>query len=99
MGHDDSTAERLAKLEALLLANGADLERTTPIVANLLSIPPGDRYQPLRLTPEQLKEQTLQLLIRRVGDISLRDPVLCLIEDAHWIDPTSSELISRMILP
>ena len=98
IGHDDSTAERLAKLEALLLANGADLERTTPIVANLLSIPPGDRYQPLRLTPEQLKEQTLQLLIRRVGDISLRDPVLCLIEDAHWIDPTSSELISRMIL-
>ena len=54
--------------------------------------------QPLRLTPEQLKEQTLQLLIRRVGDISLRNPVLCLIEDAHWIDPTSSELISRMIL-
>ena len=98
IGHDDSTAERLAKLEASLLANQADLERTAPILATLLSIPPGDRYQPLRLTPEQLKEQTLQLLIRLVGDISLRDPVLCLIEDAHWIDPTSSELISRMIL-
>ncbi len=98
IGHDNSTAERLAKLEALLLASRADLERTAPILATLLSIPPGDRYQPLRLTPEQLKEQTLQLLIRRVGDISLRNPVLCLIEDAHWIDPTSSELISRMIL-
>jgi len=98
IGHDDSSAKRLAKLEELLLANGADLERTAPILATLLSIPPGDRYQPLSLTPEQLKEQTLQLLIRRIGDISSQNPVLCLIEDAHWIDPTSSELISRMIL-
>ena len=47
IGHDDSSAEKLAKLETLLLANGADLERTAPILATLLSIPPGDRYQPL----------------------------------------------------
>ena len=66
-------------------------------VANLLSIQLGDRYVPLQLTPEQLKEQTLQLLIHRVRDMSLRKPLLCLVEDAHWIDPTSSELLSRMI--
>ena len=70
---------------------------TVPIVATLLSIPLGDRYAPLELTPEQLKEQTLHLLIRRVRDISLQKPVLCLVEDAHWIDPTTSELLSRMI--
>ena len=44
MRPDDPPAERLAKLEALLLANGAEFERTAPIVATLLSIPLGDRY-------------------------------------------------------
>ena len=95
--HDDSHAQKLAKLETLLAQTGAILEETVPIVATLLSIPLGDRYAPLKLTPEQLKEQTLQLLIRRIGDISLQKPVLFLVEDAHWIDPTTSELLSRMI--
>ena len=97
IAHDDSKAQKLSKLEKLLLENGAVLERTVPILATLLSIPLGDRYAPLDLTPEQLKEQTLHLLINRVRDISLQTPVLCLVEDAHWIDPTTSELLSRMI--
>lgn len=79
------------------MSNEANLERTAPIVATLLSIPLSNHYVPLRLTPEELKEQTLQLLIRRVRELSLRNPVLCILEDAHWIDPTSSELLSRMI--
>ncbi len=94
---DDTPTERLTKLEALLLSNGAELERTVPIVATLLSIPLGNGYAPLKLTPEELKEQALQLLIRRVRELSLRSPVLCIVEDAHWIDPTSGELLSRMI--
>ena len=97
IAHDDSPTQKLAKLETLLLENGAVLEQTAPILATLLSIPLGDRYAPLDLTPEQLKEQTLHLLISRVRDISLQTPVLCLVEDAHWIDPTTSELLSRMI--
>ena len=97
IAHDDSDAQKLAKLEARLVANGAILEQTVPVLANLLSIQLGDRYVPLQLTPEQLKEQTLQLLIHRVRDMSLRKPLLCLVEDAHWIDPTSAELLSRMI--
>ena len=97
IAHDDSQAQKLTKLENLLLENGAVLERTAPILATLLSISLGDRYAPLDLTPEQLKEQTLHLLINRVRDLSLQTPVLCLVEDAHWIDPTTSELLSRMI--
>jgi predicted ATPase len=80
-----------------LIENGAVLEQAVPILATLLSIPLGDRYAPLDLAPEQLKEQTLHLLIRRVRDISLQTPVLCLVEDAHWIDPTTSELLSRIV--
>jgi class 3 adenylate cyclase/predicted ATPase len=97
IAHDDSAARKLAKLETLLIENGADLQRTVPILATLLSIPLGDRYAPLDLTPEQLKEQTLHLLMHRIRDISRQTPVLCLVEDAHWIDPTTSELLSRMI--
>ena len=95
--HNDAAEQRLAKLETLLRSSGAVLEQTVPIVASLLSIPLGDRYVPLGLTPEQLKERTLELLIQRIRDSALQQPVLCLIEDVHWIDPTLSQLISRMI--
>ena len=97
IAHDDSHAQKLAKLETLLAERGAILDQAVPIVATLLSIPFGGRYAKLKLTPEQLKEQTLQLLIRLIGDISLQKPVLFLVEDAHWIDPTTLELLSRMI--
>ena len=53
---DDSHAQKLAKLETLLAQTGATLEETVPIAATLLSIPFGDRYAKLKLTPEQLKE-------------------------------------------
>jgi class 3 adenylate cyclase len=95
--HNDAAEQRLAKLETLLRSSGTVLEQTVPIVASLLSIPLGDRYAPLRLTPEQLKERTLELLIQRIRDSALQQPVLCLVEDVHWIDPTLSQLISRMI--
>ena len=95
--YDDPPERKLEKLEDLLRQNDADLNATAPLLATLLSIPFAHRYDELKLTPEQLKERTLTLLIGRIRDVARRRPVLCLVEDVHWIDPTSSELLSRMI--
>ncbi len=97
IAHDDPPGQKLAKLEKLLLQNGAALDRTVPILASLLSIPLGEPYTSLSLTPEQLKERTLDMLVERIRNISARQPVLCLLEDVHWIDPTTSELLSRLV--
>ncbi|HEV3178059.1 MAG TPA: adenylate/guanylate cyclase domain-containing protein, partial [Stellaceae bacterium] len=57
---NDTAAERLQKLEALLAEGTNDLTAAVPLFADLLGIPIGDRYTPLDLTPQKRKEKTLQ---------------------------------------
>jgi tetratricopeptide (TPR) repeat protein len=63
----------------------------------LLSLPTGERYPPLALTPQKQKEKTLRALVARVAGLAARQPVLMLFEDAQWSDPTSLELLDLII--
>ena len=54
------TEQRLDKLEALLAEADADLSEAVPLIADLLSVPIGNRYPPLNLTPQKRKEKTLR---------------------------------------
>ena len=54
-----------AKLEAVLAQGTDDLSEAAPLLADLLSIPTGERYQPLNLTPQERKEKTLRILAFR----------------------------------
>ena len=91
---DDSPDDRLQKLDNILLGTS---ERNLSIFATLLSIPSNGRYQPIESTPEQLKQQTLDALMKELKQLCERGPVIVLFEDLHWIDPTSSELIDLFI--
>ncbi|MER9256603.1 AAA family ATPase [Mesorhizobium sp. M0598] len=93
----ESAGARLDKLEALLLPLGATLEEVA-LVAELLSVPGGERYPPLALSPERKKEQTFGALNRILDEKARRSPVLILFEDAHWADPSSLELLDRLIM-
>jgi len=96
--HRDDTAEqRLDKLE-LLLAQATDRsDEAVPLIAELLSIPSGERYPPLELTPQMRKEKTLRVLLARLEALAGHEPVLMLFEDAHWSDPTSIELLELIV--
>jgi class 3 adenylate cyclase/predicted ATPase len=89
---DDTDEQRLAKLEAVLAQATNDLDEAAPLLAALLSIPISDRYPALDLTPQKRKEKTLKALVAQVEGLAARQPVLMVVEDAHWIDPTSLEL-------
>jgi predicted ATPase len=65
---EDTAETRLDKLAAVLAPANRDLSDAVPLLAGLLSIPTGDRYPPLNLTPQQRKEKTLQVQMARVGD-------------------------------
>ena len=60
---EDTAEQRLAKLEAVLAQGTNDLSEAVPLLADLLSIPTGDRYPPLNLTPQKRKEKTLHALV------------------------------------
>ncbi|HYM01949.1 MAG TPA: adenylate/guanylate cyclase domain-containing protein [Stellaceae bacterium] len=94
---DDSGAEKLAKLDAVLRPETSRIAEMTPLMAAMLSIPTGGRYAPLTLTASQLKEKTLEALLLRLEDLAAAQPVLCIFEDAHWVDPTTLELAARTI--
>jgi predicted ATPase len=74
-----------------------DLAESAPLLAALLLLPTGERYPPLGLTPQKQKERTLQALVAQVEALAARQPVLMLLEDAHWSDPTSLELLDLII--
>jgi class 3 adenylate cyclase/tetratricopeptide (TPR) repeat protein len=94
---EDTADERLDKLEAALGQATDDLGEATPLLAALLSLPTGERYPPLNLTPQKQKERTLRALVAQVEGLAARQPVLMLFEDAQWSDPTSLELHDLLI--
>ena len=91
----DSPAEKFAKLESLLVR--ADADRILLPLANLLSLPPGDRYGFPELSPQKRKETTLAAFLSQLEGLAVRQPVFAIVEDVHWADPTSLELLTMAL--
>jgi class 3 adenylate cyclase len=89
----DDDAVRLGKLEALLAPTSRSLADPVPLLATLLSIPLGDRYVLPPLTSDLLKRRTLEALADQLAALAKIKPVYWLVEDMHWIDPTTHELV------
>jgi predicted ATPase/class 3 adenylate cyclase len=97
IAREDAPDRKLDKLEALLAQGAASVESSTPLIAALLSIPTGGRYPSLAISPQRHKEKTLEALVAQLEGLATRHPVLMLFEDAHWIDPTSLELLDLIV--
>jgi class 3 adenylate cyclase/predicted ATPase len=93
---EDPVATRLDKIEALLAPASPSTEDLA-LFAELLSLPSEQRYPPLGLSPERKKEKTFAALLRQLEALAHEKPVLNVFEDLHWIDPSSRELLDRII--
>jgi len=93
----DSTETKLDRLEALLAATVPGDRSELPIMAALLGIDGQQRYGPLKLAPQKLRQRTFDALIGQLLRIARQQPVLWVLEDAHWIDPTTLELLDAGI--
>ena len=89
----DEAATRLDKLEALLRRDLEDVREALPLIAALLDLDPDERNSPLQLSPQQRRARTLAVLVEQLLGLARRRPVLMVLEDAHWIDPTTLELV------
>ena len=90
---EDDDATRLGKLETLLAPTTRNLADAVPLLATLLGVPPGDRYALPQLTSDLLKRRTLEALVDQLAALAGIKPVYWLVEDMHWIDPTTRELV------
>jgi predicted ATPase len=95
-GRDDLPLARLGKLEAVL-GRAALADEDVALLADLLCLPCSERCPLPNLSPQRKKEWTLWALIRQLEGLSRHQPVVMVFEDAHWIDPTSRELLDLTI--
>jgi class 3 adenylate cyclase/tetratricopeptide (TPR) repeat protein len=94
---DDTSEQRLDKLEALLAMGASQVQAVAPLFAALLSIPFGERYPPLALSPTQQRRRTLAALLDQFEGLARRQPILLSFEDVHWADATSLELLDLTV--
>src|SRR5262249_49941069 len=95
---DDTPADRLRKLEEALRPLRRPLAEVVPLVAALLSLPlPDDRYPPLTLTPQRQKQKTLDVLLTWLLGLTKHQPALFIVEDLHWIDPSTLEFLTLLV--
>ncbi len=93
---DDTPQAKLDKLDAVL-ALGSTSVRDAALFAEMLSLPNDGRYPTLELTPQQRRQKTMEALTAQLETLSRQSPVLMILEDAHWADPTSLEAFSRAV--
>lgn len=94
---EDAGRARLSKLEALLRPTTPDMAAVVPLFAALLNIRLGDAYAPLELTPDLVRRRTLAAMTAQLVTLARDRPVFWLIEDVHWIDPTTREAVGQSL--
>ena len=94
---DDGPDAKLDKLEKSLRLAGLAVDAVAPLFATLLTLPGESRYGALDLEPQELRDRTIEALIGQVLALSSRRPVLFVLEDCHWIDPTTERFIGEAI--
>jgi predicted ATPase len=87
----------VGKLEGFLVQHGLPLAEVVPLFAALLSLPLPADYAPVTVSPEQQKQQTLHALLTIFLRIAAQQPVLFVMEDLHWVDPSTLELLSLLV--
>lgn len=95
--HDgESDASKLAKLEAMF-SQSNNMKNDIALIGYSLGIETAPDYLLPDLTPQQLRAHSLKVFINRVVGLSQQQPLLLLIEDIHWIDPTTLELVELLL--
>jgi class 3 adenylate cyclase len=91
---DDTPPEKLHKLETILSQYSLALAEAVPLLASLVALAlPDDRYPPLTLTSQRQRQKTLETLLAILLAEAARQPVLFIVEDLHWVDPTTLEFL------
>src|SRR5262245_2665556 len=94
---EEAPPQKLHKLEGCLRQYGLPLAAVVPLFAALLSLPLPAAYVPLAMSPEQQKQHTLHALLTLLLRMAAQQPLLLVMEDLHWVDPSTLEWLSLLV--
>ncbi|WP_171052681.1 adenylate/guanylate cyclase domain-containing protein [Ruegeria sediminis] len=92
----DTAEQKLDKLERALRKSTENVSQTAPLLAEMMSLP-TERYDATSLSPQRQKEAVFDALVEQLTGLAATAPVIMVLEDAHWIDPTSLEAFGRIV--
>lgn len=97
-GPDEAPGAKFDKLVAYVAQQG-DANRSVhvPLLASLLSLPTRPPYKTRPLLPQQLRDLTMDFLIEHLYASTNGSVGLLIVEDLHWIDPSTLELLTRFL--
>jgi len=94
---DESPEERVGWLERALEATGIKLSEAVPLIAEMLNLAIPEKYPPLILSPEQRRKRLLAALAALVFSATRDQPLVIVMEDLHWVDPSTLELLQTLV--
>lgn len=92
---EDDDAAKLRRVERCCAAGGLDRDGAQ-VIAALLEVPTGGRYEPLELEPRAVRELTFSAIAKLVMAMAERDRTLLVIEDLQWSDESTLDLLRRL---
>ena len=93
----DPPEEKLKRLEEQLTSYGLPTEDAVPLFADFLSIPLGPTYHPPAMTPQRMKEKTVEALLGILRTLAAEQPLVFAMEDLHWADPSTLEFVDKLV--
>lgn len=91
-----SAAERMMRLhDTIAQAHGSRDDMLAPL-ADLLGLTVVASYAVAHATPERRRDAILNALVAWILGQARQQPILFVVEDRHWLDPSTSELIERL---
>ncbi len=93
---DDAADIRAAKIKSMLKVAPPQVPHAVEVYAELLSIELAKSPETLSLAPQDLKDLTIQTIVERMAAMANNQPVLMVLEDSHWIDPSTQEVLERL---
>src|SRR5262245_23940540 len=94
---EDTAADKVEKLERAVTLARLDLAEAVPLVADFLGLAPPEGYPQLALNPDVQRRKTMELLAAWNLALAEVQPLVMLVEDLHWVDPSSLELFGRLM--
>src|SRR5262249_30126690 len=94
---EHSVTDKIARLESGLHYGGLSVPETLPLFTALLSLPLPESVPPLVLSPEAQRRKTLEALVQWFFALSQAQPIVLIVEDLHWVDPSTVELLSMLV--
>ena len=93
---DAGREEQFEHFERALASAGLKVDETAPLIAELLQLPLGERYRPLKSTPEEKRRRLLSALAGWAFEAARVQPVVMAIEDLHWLDPSTLDSLQLL---